>query len=288
MSRRRALGKGLDALIPGGPEVERDAAGVQDVPLDQIQANPRQPRAGIDPVELEGLAASIGEHGLLQPLIVSHSSAGTGYTLIAGQRRLEAARLAGLLSVPVIIRQAGDRERLEMALVENLQRTDLNALEAAEGYRQLTEDFGLTHEAIAQRLGKSRSAVSNALRLLNLASEVQEALSGGAITEGHARALLGLSEWELQVALLKTVLRRGLNVRQAEALVKRSASKARPKASKAKSPEELDLENRLESTLGTRVRIRRGRRGGQLAIDFYSDEELNAIADRLLGEESAS
>ena len=159
MARRRGLGKGLDALIPGGPELGPPSGASQDIPLALIQRNPRQPRKDMDPTELEGLAASIREHGLLQPVVVSPLKSGDGYRLIAGQRRLDAARLAGLDAVPAIVRQVNEQQRLELALIENLQREDLNALEAAEGYRQLAEEFGLSHEDIAARIGKSRSAV---------------------------------------------------------------------------------------------------------------------------------
>ncbi len=286
MTRRRALGKGLDALIPSGLEPGLSSSASQDIPLEQIQRNPRQPRTEIDPDELEGLAASVREHGLLQPLIVSPLESGQGYRLIAGHRRLDAARLAGLSTVPVIIRQVNEQQRLEMALVENLQREDLNALEAAEGYRQLAEEFDLSHEDIAARIGKSRSAVSNTIRLLQLPAEVREALSSGRISEGHARALLGMRGNKVQIAALKTIISRGLNVRQTEELVRRARATSRPKKRVARSPDEVDLEGRLEAALGTRVRIRRGKAGGRLMIDFYSDEELNAIADRLLAEEA--
>ena len=288
MARRRGLGKGLDALIPGGPELGPPSGASQDIPLALIQRNPRQPRKDMDPTELEGLAASIREHGLLQPVVVSPLKSGDGYRLIAGQRRLDAARLAGLDAVPAIVRQVNEQQRLEMALIENLQREDLNALEAAEGYRQLAEEFGLSHEDIAARIGKSRSAVSNTIRLLRLAPKVRAALSSGRISEGHARALLGVRGNKAQTAVLKTIVDRGLNVRQAEALVKRAGAAAKPKKQESRSPDEADLEGRLESVLGTRVRIRRGKVGGRLTIDFYSDEELNAIADRLLGEEDGA
>jgi ParB family chromosome partitioning protein len=285
MTRRRGLGKGLDALLPAPSGEVRPAGAMPEVPLDEIRPNPRQPRGPVDPEELKELAASIRQHGVLQPLIVSRLDFGGGYLLIAGQRRLEAARLAGLTTVPVVIRQADEREHLELALIENLQREDLNPLEAAEGYRQLAEDFGLSHDQVATLVGKSRTAVSNTLRLLKLAPAVQEALRAEEISEGHARALLGLSSIQAQSASLQTVIRRALNVRQTEELVRRLTGQRRTSQVRSgHTPEESDLEARLRQSLGTRVSLRRGQRGGSLVIHFYSDEELNALVDRLLAE----
>jgi ParB family chromosome partitioning protein len=222
-------------------------------------------------------------------LIVAKPKTGSGYLLIAGERRLEAARIAGLSRVPVIVRQADERQGLEWALVENLQRTDLNPLEAAEGYRQLAKDFGLSHEEIAVRIGKSRTTVTNTLRLLNLSPAVRQALAEGVVREGHARALLGLSSHQAQSAALQTVIKRGLNVRQTEELVRRLSGERRPsRPPPSRSPEEIALEDQLSGSLGTRVTVKRGRRGGSLVIHFYSDEELNAIVDRLLSDSSGS
>jgi ParB family chromosome partitioning protein len=255
------------------------------VPVEAIRSNPRQPRLRIDADELKQLAASIRQHGVLQPLIVSPAEQGQGYVLIAGARRLEAARLAALSTVPVVVRQADERQRLELALTENLQRSDLNALEAAEGYRQLIEDFGLSHEHVAAQLGKSRAAVSNTLRLLKLPPVVQEALRAGEISEGHARALLGLPSPQAQAAALQTLVRRSLSVRQTEDLVRHLTGELRPTSRKTSRPPEVtDLEERLRLSLGTRVTLKHGRRGGNLVIHFYSDEELNALVDRLLGD----
>jgi ParB family chromosome partitioning protein len=286
MARRRSLGKGLDALIPGGAELAGREASRPEVPVGDIRPNPRQPRAAVDPGELRGLTDSIRRHGLLQPLLVSAAPDGEGYVLIAGQRRLEAARAAGLRTVPVIVRQAGEQQRLELAMIENLQRTDLLPLEAAEGYRQLAEDFGLSHDEVAAQVGKSRSAVSNTLRLLKLAPGVKAALAQAKISEGHARALLGLPDNRAQESALRVVLGRELSVRHTEELVRRMTSE-RPRRKPAHRPaEELDLEARLETALGTRVNVKRGPRGGRLVIHFFSDEELNALADRLLGEDA--
>lgn len=283
MAKKRGLGKGLDALIPSDEPLAGPGSGILQVPIEDIQPNPRQPRLDFDEPGLKSLAESITEHGILQPLIVAHTSSGEGYLLIAGERRLQAARIAGLGSVPVIIRQVEEQQRLEWALVENLQRTDLNPLEAAEGYRQLAEDFDLSHEQIAARIGKSRTAVTNTLRLLKLPSAVKNALLEGQIREGHARALLGLANAQAQSAALRTILQRGLSVRQTEELMRRLSGARKPPAKKtARPPEEAALEDQLRQELGTRVTLKRGKRGGSIVIHFYSDEELNTIVDRLL------
>lgn len=284
MPRKRAgLGKGLDALIPGGWESE-GAGGVQQVPVEHIQPNPRQPRAALEAKALQELAASIKKHGVLQPLIVTREADGR-YTLIAGERRWQAARLAGLKEVPVIVREASEQERLELALIENVQRADLSPLETAEAYRQLHEEFGLTHEEIARRVGKSRVSVTNTLRLLQLPPAVQSALAAGEISEGHARALLGLSTPQAQTAVLHTILNKGLNVRQTEELVRKLTGTRPTKPAPAAPPPEIQaLEERLQAALGTRVRLKHGKKGGTVTIHYYSDEELDALIARLTGE----
>jgi ParB family chromosome partitioning protein len=260
---------------------------VLQVSVDNIRPNPRQPRSDIDTEGLEELAASIREHGVLQPLLVSQDEAGEGYMLVAGERRLQAARIAGLTNVPVIVRNAGERQRLEWTLIENLQRTDLNPLEAAEGYRQLAEDFNLSHEEIAARVGKSRASVTNTLRLLKLSPAVRQSLMQGEISEGHARALLALRSTRAQSAALQTVTQRELNVRQTEELVRRLGGERRKSPPPPeRPPEEIALEDQLREALGTRVTIKRGRRGGRIVIRFYSDEELNALVDQLLNRSS--
>lgn len=191
MARRTGLGRGLDALIPGGEQAV--PSGVMQVPVDKIRPNPRQPRTRFNPEELEELAASIREHGVIQPLILTQDQQLGDYLLIAGERRWLAARQAGLESVPALVREASDQQRLEVALIENVQRADLTPLEAAEAYRQLADEFNLSHEEISARVGKSRVAVTNTLRLLKLPQAVLQALSDNHITEGHARALLALS-----------------------------------------------------------------------------------------------
>ena len=285
MAKRSGLGKGLDALIPGG-ELSPPASsegGVKQISLDAITPNPRQPRVHFDETELEELAASIREHGIIQPLIVS-PAVDRKYTLIAGERRLEASRIAGLHLVPVIIRnEVSDQQMLELALIENLQRADLTPLEEAEAYHQLTGEFGLSHEQIAKQVGKSRTAVTNTLRLRNLSEIVKEALVDKLITEGHARALLGLTSAKAQEAALQTVNALRLNVRQTEQLVRKlNGEKPPAKENIAKSPEVTELEGRLRSSLGTKVSLRHGKKGGNITIHYYSDEELDVLLERLL------
>lgn len=291
MARRPGLGKGLDALIPGKDEqgsqkpASGAVAGIQQIPIDQIEPNPQQPRTKMDEAALEELAASILEHGIIQPLIVAEDTASGKFILIAGERRWRAAQMAGLSMVPVIERTVSEQGQLELALIENLQRTDLTPLEMAEAYRQLAEHFSLTHEQIAERVGKSRTSVTNTLRLLNLPDQVRKSLAEGLISEGHARALLGLPNNEAQRAALSSVLNLGLNVRQTEALVKKMSGERPAKRLKAKpSPEARAMENQLRNFLETKVSLNEGKNGGRLVIYYYSNEELNAILDKILPE----
>jgi ParB family chromosome partitioning protein len=282
MAKKSGLGRGLEALIPGGEHPQM--GGVTTLRVDQIERNPRQPRSHIDPDELTELADSIHEHGVLQPLIVSEGEQPEQYVLIAGERRLLAARQAGLERVPVLIREASDQERLELALIENVQRADLSPLEAAEAYRQLAEDFDLSHEQIAQRVSKNRVTVTNTLRLLKLPEKVLQALMDGRISEGHGRALLALATPQAQIAAIQTILAQELNVRQTEALVRRLSGERSPVVPKPAPPAEIGaLQNRLESWLGTPVCLKNHRKGGTITIRYFSDEELNALVDRLLG-----
>jgi ParB family chromosome partitioning protein len=284
MPQKSGLGRGLAALIPGAENALAEN-GVMMIPVEMVFPNPRQPRSVLHPEELEDLTASIREHGVLQPLIVTPSDLDGRYVLIAGERRLQAARLAGMPAVPVIVRQATDQQRLELAIIENVQRADLSALEQAEAYRQLAEDFNLSHEQIAARVGKSRVAVTNTLRLLKLPDVVKNALIEGRVSEGHARALLTLTTPEAQTAALRTVLLKEFNVRQTEELVRRlSGEKPSRKPKPAVVPEVAELEERLRSSLGTKVTLRSGQKGGTLTIHFYSEEELNALMDRLMKE----
>jgi ParB family chromosome partitioning protein len=287
MAQRTGLGKGLESLIPtGGKNAPAVSTGtgvgdVQQVAVDAIQPNPRQPRIHFKEEELAELAASIREHGVIQPLIVTPKSDGT-FTLIAGERRWQAAEKAGLRTVPVITRQANNQELLEIALIENVQRSDLNSLEEAEAYRQLVEEFGLSHEAVAKRVGKSRVAVTNTLRLLGLPDVVKQALVDGKIMEGHARALLALSTQKAQASAMQTVINLSLSVRQTEELVRKLAGQKPIKAKKpAKSADVRDVEKRLQHSLGTKVALKHGKKGGTVTIYYYSGEELDALLEKL-------
>ena len=287
MSRKSGLGKGLDALIPTGDATAPSAGGILHISLDDISPNPRQPRVNFDPDKLRELADSILEHGVLQPLVVSPSEDGGGYQLIVGERRWQAARLAGLETIPAVIREVTDQDKLVIALIENLQRTDLNPLEAADGFKQLADDFNLSHEAIAMRVGKSRTAISNSLRLLKLSATVRVALQKDKISEGHARALLGLPTAQAQSAALQTILKGNLNVLQVEDLVRRlTGGRRTKKVVRQTSPEIVDIEEKLRQALGTRVTLKKGPRGGSIVIRFFSDEELDALIERLLEENS--
>jgi ParB family chromosome partitioning protein len=282
MPKHSGLGKGLEALIPTGEAAQIPSGGVMQVPVELIQRNPHQPRVRFDEAQLSELADSIREHGVIQPLIVTPGEAGS-FLLIAGERRLQAAQKAGLKTVPVIARHASSLEMLELALIENVQRSDLNVLEEAEAYRQLTQDFGLSHEAVAVHVGRSRSAVTNTLRLLEASAGVKQALADGRISEGHARALLGLSTARAQEGALRTVLQLGMSVRQTEGLVKRlggarSTSKRRP----SRNADASDVQRRLETSLGTKVSLRHGKKGGTVTIYYYSAEELDALLGKLL------
>jgi ParB family chromosome partitioning protein len=246
------------------------------IPLDRIVPNPHQPRARFEGQDQDVLAASISAHGVLQPVVVRGLANGD-YQLIAGERRVRAARQAGLTQVPAVIRDPSEEQMIELALIENLQRTDLNPLEEAMGFRVLIERFGLAHDAVAGRIGRSRASVSNALRLLDLAAETQEALLEGKISEGHARALAGLTVTELQVAALQIVLERHLSVRQTEELVRRRRRRGRGDETVAVRGDLQELESHLREILATRVAITRTRRGGRISIDFASDEELTRL-----------
>jgi ParB family chromosome partitioning protein len=295
MTRRKSgLGKGLDALIPAAEEeapVAAAAAGAVQVPLSSITPNPHQPRSPIRDQDLVELAASIEEHGVIQPLIVARTA--DGYQLIAGERRWRASRLAGLSQVPVVVKDAAPKEMLELALVENVQRADLNALEEAQAYRQLMDEFDMTQVQVARRVGKSREAVANTLRLLNAARAVQEALLANRISEGHARALLGLEKAEAQENALDVVRSKGLNVRQTEELVRRRIGEEKPKRkvseeTRARKAETKTLEDEFRKALDTKVDLTREGEGGRMVIHFYSDEELHALYERIVESRSRS
>ena len=298
----RGLGRGLGALIPTGPPpapadlVEEPAgAGIRDVAVDNIMPNPRQPRSVIARDTLAELAASIREHGLIQPIIVTHAppTEKVAFQLIAGERRWRAAQLAGLKTVPVLVKEATPQQLLELALVENIQRADLNALEEAAAFQALVAEFGLSQQEVADRVGKSRVAVANILRLLRLPDQVKALLVGGALSEGHARALLGLDDDDAMIRAAEQVVARELTVRHTEELVRRLQAVADTAQAVADEPNAIDdpdishtrrLEEAFRGALGTKVSLTRGRRGGKLVIHFYSDEELGSIYEHIVGE----
>lgn len=275
---RRGLGKGLEALIPSAP----GAPGVREVDVDSIFPNPRQPRQALDPQALQELATSIKEQGLVQPVVVSQVEG--RYQLLVGERRWRAAKLAGLEMVPVVIREATPQQMVELALVENLQREDLNPLETATAYEQLVEEFGMTQQEVGDKVGKNRVTVTNTLRLLKLPDEVKNALLADQISEGHARAILRLRGEKAQLQVLQAIINKALSVRQTEQLVRRMVEKpeTRPKPAE-KSPQLRALEDRFRQALGTKVSLSRGAKGGKLVIYFFSEEELQGIYDLIVG-----
>lgn len=292
MSRRAGLGRGLDALLTS-TEQEAPATGVGEVPIEAVQPNPYQPRRRMDEDALADLAASVRKHGLIQPLVVRPNDEG-GYTLIAGERRWRAAQAAGLETVPAVIRDASDQEMLALAIIENVQRTDLDPIEAARGYRRLIDEFDLTQQEVAELVGKSRPAIANTLRLLNLDPEIQDLVSRGHISEGHARALVAVDEPSDRLALVRAAIANGWSVRRLEAEAQRQREARSPetpatgKSRGGSADRELDPDTaaavkELEEALGTRVEIRRRGGGGQLVLHFYSEEELTALYDRLTG-----
>lgn len=311
---RRGLGRGLDALIPGRtpppppadeasqptetsdravpPPMEAAPSTMRRTPetldIDLISPNPEQPRTYFEPEKLRELAESITQHGIIQPLVVSRDADG-GYRLIAGERRLQAARLAGLQDVPVVVREADDAELLELALIENIQRADLNPIEEAQAYRRLVDEYGLTQEEAAKRVGKSRAAVANALRLLQLEQEIRRSLVSGEISEGHARALLGLSDSKMRVDAWREVVKRRMSVRDTEAYVRRqlnhatTAERGTPAAPSAQRRDVmiLDIERKLQRALSTRVTVQPQKKGARILIECYSAEEFDSVVERL-------
>ena len=277
--RPTALGRGLASLIPGRPGAVEAPS---EIPLDRIAANPYQPRQSMDGAELEALTASVAEHGILQPILVIETL--EGYQLVAGERRVRAARLAGLTRIPAVVRQLADQHQLELALVENIQREDLGPLDEAHAYRRLIDEFGMTQDSVARKVGRARSTVANSLRLLDLDEPVQRALADGLISEGHARAIAGLDGAD-QARLLEVVVARGISVRQTEELARRLREPARRPGSSERpaDPDAERVEEDLRRALGTKVSLARTRRGGRIVIEFYSDEELGRLYDRLTG-----
>ncbi len=301
-TKKRGLGRGLGALIvntTGEPAGEPAGAatgtlaGVRSLPVAALHPNPHQPRSNFDAVTLQELADSIRTHGIIQPLVVTAAHGQPGYWIIAGERRWRAAQQAGLAEVPVIVREASSQQLTEWALVENVQRDDLNAIEEAAAYHALMNDYGLTQAEVAERVGKSRPAVANTVRLLQLPLPIQQAVIDGVVSAGHARALLVLPDAEMQLAALQQIVSHELNVRQVEALVKRLLEN--PPASRAAAATTPDpqrethwreMENRFRASLGTKVSLDHNKEGGgRLVIHFYSDDDLAAIYQLIAGED---
>lgn len=283
MSKRKGgLGKGLSALLP------EDNTGITEVSPASIEPNPYQPRTNMVEDQLRELAESIREHGVIQPLVVKQSGADS-YTLIAGERRWRAAMLIGLEKVPVVVKDVAPQQMLELALIENVQRADLNPLEEAAAYRQLIDSFGLTQEQVALRVGKSRVAVANALRLLKLPDSIQRRLADASISEGHARALLALKDKTHMQRIASQITNSGLSVRQVEELVRRlnaeNRGKKKDKQRDALTAQSKALEDQMRQALGTKVSLSRSKRGGKVVIHFYSDDELDAIYRRIVQDE---
>lgn len=296
---RKGLGKGLDALFSAVPEstqeeekraenksatiaaaVSETGEAVRELKMIDIEPNPEQPRKQFEPDKLEELADSIKQHGMIQPLLVREQGNGR-YLIIAGERRWRAAKLAGLKQVPCIIKDYSEQEVMEIALIENLQREDLNPIEEAEGYQELMKKFGLTQELVSERVGKSRSAVANALRLNHLTDEVKQMLADGRLTQGHARALLPLPTEKLQITVARRIEKEGLNVRQTETLVAKLKEQKPDKPQKTMDKEILQYyavaEERLSSRLGTKVKIHEGRKKSKIEIEYYTADDLERL-----------
>ncbi len=282
MTKKRGLGRGLSSLIPPGETESGAENGLFYVSIGDISPNPHQPRSSMNEDKLTELASSISDRGLIQPLIVTRVS-DNNYTLIAGERRWRAAKIAGLAQVPVLVIEASKQDMLELAIIENVQRDDLNAMEEALAYQHLISDFGLTQEQVSSRVGKSRSTVANLVRLLNLPIDVQVAVAEGRISGAHARALLPLVTAEAQIDVMNVTIKRELSVRQVEALVKKrlEGEKPKPRQVGTQSPELAELESRFRQSLGTKVNIQGNDRRGKVVIHYYSDEELQAIYEAI-------
>lgn len=279
--KRNALGKGLGALLPTGGAVAtmQEKRTFMNCPIEKITPNPYQPRQIFDETALSELVSSVKEKGVLQPLIV-RSTGGDSFELIAGERRWRAAQKAGLKQVPVVIKDVSDRESLEIAIIENIQRAELNPVEEAEGYKRLMDEFSYTQEELAAKVGKERATVSNHLRILKLPDEVKKDIAENRLSLGHAKALLGLEKKGEIIEAKKAVIKKGLSVRETEALVKRAKQGTPKKKAGARHDSDLaQLEERLTRHLGTKVRIARSGKKGKLEIDFYSSEELDSLIE---------
>lgn len=279
--KRQALGKGLGSLLPAKPQAQSEERLIK-VDVDRITPNPSQPRGRFDEPELQDLAASIRRAGMLQPVLVRETS--TGYELIAGERRWRAARVAGLRTIPAIVQKADDERSLELALIENIQREQLNPMEEASAFAALVHEYGLTQEAVAEKVGRSRPTIANSLRLLKLPARVQELLREGRLTAGHAKALLSLADEEEILKTAEAMLQGYVTVRGAEEMARsrKPAGETAPPTPARQDPNIRDAEDRLQRALGTKVRIRRAADGkGRIEIQFYSDDELERLFELL-------
>lgn len=278
---KRGLGKGLQALFP--EEVLAPDDNVMEIKVSDIRPNHLQPRRDFDAEKIEELSSSIASHGVLQPIVVR--SVLGGYELVAGERRWRASKAAGLNTIPALVRDLSDGEVMEIALIENLQREDLNPMEEAAAFATLLEEFGLTQEKLSQRIGKSRSHIANTLRLLRLPPEIQENVSRETISMGHARALLSIEDEAQQVEACRSIVEKGLTVRETEALVRHLKAGAQDRSKRRrreKAPYIVEIESRLEEKLGTKVQIRPGKQRGRIEIEYYTDDDLDRLS-RLLG-----
>ena len=283
---KKALGRGLDALLPAitRPVAEPDRGDVQELRLDSVVPNRYQPRQQFSEAELVELAQSLKQNGLLQPILVRRKGDGI-FELIAGERRLRTAKLAGFEKIPALIRNCTDQESMILALVENLQRDDLNPMETARAYHRMVNEFGLTQEAIAQQVGGDRSSIANMLRLMTLPIEIQEFVELDQLSMGHAKVILGLVTPDAQIQLARRLIKEQLSVREAEKLVQHQPQARRSGKRSLRQSVRSDLEERLQKRLGTRVIVEKGRRGGKIIIHYFSPEELDGVIEKILNEE---
>jgi ParB family chromosome partitioning protein len=282
VEKRPALGRGLSALIPDTPAAPPAADRSLEIDIDLLRPNKFQPRTQMDDDRIEDLARSIRGNGIIQPIVVRQVE--KGYEIIAGERRWRAAQRAGLMKVPVVVREIPEDRLLAVALIENIQRENLNPIEEAVAYRRLSDEFHLTQEQIADAVGKDRSSVANYVRLLRLPQEVRTSVSSNALSMGHARALLALTDEASQLRVAREVLSRNLSVRETEALVKKASTPEAPKPEKTVDVHTRAAEDKLRLALGTRVRINRKGKGGRIEIEFVSEDELQRIYEKLTGE----
>jgi ParB family chromosome partitioning protein len=277
---KRALGKGLSALIPEKThDISAPQSGVLEIPISQIRTNKYQPRTDFKQDKLNDLVNSIREKGVVQPVLARKTQ--DGYELIAGERRMRAAKILGMEKIPAILKNVADVDMLEISLIENIQRQELNPIEEAMAYQRLMTEFAFTQDSAAKVLGKDRSTVANMLRLLNLPKKVQAFIASGDITTGHAKAVLSLPTEAVQISVCGVIIKRGLSVRESEALVARRMASSRPSAPQKKDRGISDIENRLQQVFGTRVVIAHGKKRGRIQIEYYSTDDLNRILEIL-------